>query len=177
LLNLPVSRAQEFAEWSKECLARLSECARPDEAAVFFSPASKKRRQFRPYVGSRESFAVDRQWRWFRYLTKSLDPDHQERSLVDGTWHLARELFQITKPFMATGPVTCSKLAGYSENIGPCAQHGVKFVSKFATGDWAGLYSGSELDDYRANLAVWAEKERAHAAQAQVRAMLENLVI
>ena len=177
LMCLPVGRAQAFAEWSKERLARLSKCARPDEAAVFFSPASKKRRQFSPYQGGLESFAVGRHWQWFRYLTKSLDPDHQERSPVDGTWHVARDLFQMKRPFMATGPVTCRKLAGCSESIGPGAQHGAGFVSKFEAGDWAGLYDGSELDDYRAFMVVVAEEERAQAAQAQVRAMLENMVI
>lgn len=177
LMCLPVRRAQAFAEWSKECLARLSGCASPDEAAVLFSPASKKRRLFRPYEGARESFAVGRHWRWFRYLTKSLDPDHRERSPVDGAWHVARAVFQMMRPFMATGPVTCRKLTGCSENIGPGAQRRTGFVSQFEAGDWVGLYDGSELDDYRAHMAALAEEERAQASEAQVRAMLENIVI
>ena len=177
LMYVPLGRAQEFAEWSRDCLARLSGCARADEAAVFFSPASQKRRKFRPYAGGRESFAVDRQWRWFRYLTKSLDPEHRERSPIDGAWHVARDIFQMTKPFMVTGPVSCRKLAGCSENIGPSAQQLAGFKSKFERGDWAGLYNGSELDDYRADMAALAEAERAQAAQAELRAMLENLII
>lgn len=177
LMCVPLGRAQEFAEWSRDCLLRLSKCARADEAAVYFSPASQKRRKFGPYGGARESFAVDRQWRWFRYLTKSLDTAHRERSPIDGAWHVARDIFQMTKPFMATGPVSCRKLAGCSENIGPSAQRLAGFVSKFEAGDWAGLYSGSELEDYRAYMAALAEEERAQAAQAQVRAMLENIVI
>lgn len=177
LMSLPVRRAQEFAEWSKECLARLAGCARPDEAAVFFTPASEKRRQFSPYQGAREEFAVERHWRWFRYLTKSLDPDHRERSPVDGGWHVARDIFQMTKPFMATGPVSCRKLAGCSENIGVGAQTKAGFLSKFDRGDWSGLYDGSELDGYRANMAALAEAARAEEAQAEVRAMLENMVI
>lgn len=177
LMCVPLGRAQEFAQWSRKCLVRLSECARPDEAAVFFSPASQKRRRFRPYAGARESFAVDRQWRWFRYLTKSLDPHHQEHSPADGAWHVAREVFQITRPFMATGPVTCRKLAGFSENIGPGAQTRAGFVSKFEAGDWAGLYSGSELDDHRAYVAALAEEQHAQDDAAQVRAILENITI
>lgn len=177
LMYVPLGRAQEFAEWSRDCLARLSNCGKIDEAAVFFSPASQKRRKFRPYAGGRESFAVDRQWRWFRYLTKSLDPAHRERSPVDGAWHVARDIFQITKPFMATGPVSCRKIAGCSENIGPSAQRLVGFVSKFERGDWAGLYSGSELDDYRTDMTALAEAERAQAAQAELQAMLANVVI
>lgn len=177
LMCLPVGRAQEFAEWSRECLARLAGCTKPDEAAVFFTPASQKRRQFRPYEGARESFAVDRQWRWFRYLTKSLDPDHRECSPVDGVWHVARDVFQMTKPFMATGPVSCRKLAGFSENIGPGAQMKAGFVSKFDRGNWSGLYDGSELDEYRADMATLAEAARAEEAQAEVKAMLENMVI
>lgn len=177
LMYVPLGRAQEFAEWSRDCLARLSGCARADEAAVFFSPASQKRRKFRPYAGGRESFAVDRQWRWFRYLTKSLDPAHRERSPVDGGWRVARDIFQMTKPFMATGPVSCRKLAGCSENIGPNAQRLAGFVSKFVRGDWDGLYSGSELEDYRTDMAALAEAQRAQVAQAQVQAMLENIVI
>jgi hypothetical protein len=177
LLCVPLGRAQEFAEWSRDCLVRLSKCARADEAAVFFSPASQKRRKFRPYGGGRESFAVDRQWRWFRYLTKSLGPAHRERSPVDGAWQVARDIFQITKPFMATGPVSCRKLAGCSENIGPTAQRLAGFVSKFEAGDWTNLYDGSELDEYRTFMAALAEQECAQAAQAQVQAMLANIVI
>ncbi|QQO18607.1 hypothetical protein JJB98_01085 [Bradyrhizobium diazoefficiens] len=177
LMYVPLGRAQEFAEWSRDCLARLSGCASADEAAVFFSPASQKRKKFRPYSGARESFAVDRQWRWFRYLTKSLDPAYRERSPVDGGWHVARDIFQMTKPFMATGPVSCRKLAGCSENIGPGAQRVAGFVSKFERGDWAGLYNGSELEDYRADMAALAEAERAQAAQAELQAMLSNIVI
>lgn len=177
LMYVPLGRAQEFAKWSQDCLARLSGCARADEAAVFFSPASQKRRKFRPYAGARESFAVDRQWRWFRYLTKSLDPEHRERSPMDGAWHVARDIFQMTKPFMATGPVSCRKLAGCSENIGPSAQRLARFVSKFDGGDWGGLYGGSELEDYRADMAALAEAERAQAAQAELRAMMANVVI
>jgi hypothetical protein len=177
LMCVPVGRAQEFAEWSRECLARLARCARPDEAAVFFTPASEKRRQFNPYQGAREEFAVGRHWRWFRYLTKSLDPDHRERSPVDGAWYVARDIFQMTKPFMATGPVSCRKLAGCSENIGLGAQTKAGFLSKFDRGDWSRLYDGSELDEYRADMARLAEAARAEAAQAEVRAMLENMVI
>ena len=177
LISLPVDRAHAFAEWSRDCLARLAKCASVDEAAVFFTPASKKRREFNPYRGAREEFAVGRHWRWFRYLTKGLDPLHQERSPVDGAWHVARDVFQIMKPFMATGPVTYRKLAGCSENIGPSAQAKAGFMSKFEAGNWAALYDGSELDDYRAFMVMVAEEERAQAEQADVRAMFENMVI
>jgi hypothetical protein len=177
LMSLPVDRAQAFAEWSRSCLARLSKCASVDEAAVFFSPASKKRRQFNPYQGAREEFAVGRHWRWFRYLTKGLDPLHQERSPVDGAWHVARDIFEIKRPFMATGPVTCRRLAGWSENIGPGAQMKAGFVSKFERGDWAGLYDGSELDEYRAFMAETAEAERKRDEEAALQTIMEDLII
>lgn len=177
LMCVPLSRAQEFAGWSRDCLARLSKCARADEAAVYFSPASQKRRKFRPYGGARESFAVDRQWRWFRYLTKSLDPAHRERSPIDGAWHVARDIFQMTKPFMATGPVSCRKLAGCSENIGPRAQRRAGFVSKFDSGDWANLYNGSELDEFREALAEAAMLAREMAQQAEMKALLDRITI
>lgn len=177
LMCLPVSRAQAFAKWSKQCLARVARCANPDEAAVFFSPASPKLKIFKPYEGAREEFAVDRQWRWFRYLTKSLDPEHREGSPIDGAWHAARDVFQIMKPFMATGPVTCRKLAGCSENIGSGARRREGFVSKFERGQWANLYDGSELDEYRAYMSALAEAQRSSAEEAAVRAMLEDVVI
>ena len=177
LMCLPVNRAQAFADWSRDCLVRLSGCALVDEAAVFFSPASKKRKQFWPYEGAREEFAVERHWRWFRYVTKGLDPDHQERSPVDSTWHVARDLFEMKRPFMATEPVTCRKLAGCSENIGPAAQRAAGFVSKFEAGEWGALFDGSELDDYRSFMATLADEERAQAEEAEVRTMLENMKI
>ena len=78
---------------------------------------------------------------------------------------------------MATGPVTCRKLAGCWGAFGPAAQHRAGFVSKFEAGNWAGLYDGSELADYRAYMGELAEAERAQAAEAAVRAMLEHMVI
>lgn len=177
LMSLPVDRAQAFAEWSRSCLARLSKCESVDEAAVFFSPASKKRRQFNLYQGAREEFAVGRHWRWFRYLTKSLDPLHQERSPVDSAWHVARDIFEIRRPFMATGPVTCRRLAGWSENLGQAAQREAGFASKFELGDWARLYDGSELDEYRAFMVEVAEAERKRDDEAALRAMMEDLII
>lgn len=177
LMSLPVDRAQAFAEWSRDCLARLAKCASVDEAAVFFTPASKQRREFNPYQGAREEFAVGRHWRWFRYLTKGLDPLHQERSPVDGAWHVARDVFEIRRPFMATGPVACRRLAGWSENLGQAAQREVGFVSKFELGDWARLYDGSELDEYRAFMVETAEAERKRDEEAALRTMMEGLII
>lgn len=65
----------------------------------------------------------------------SLAPLHQERSPVDGKWHVARHAFAIKKPFMATGPVICRKLAGWSENLGQAARREAGFVSNFELGD------------------------------------------
>jgi hypothetical protein len=177
LMCVPLGRAQEFAEWSRDCLVRLSKCARADEAAVYFSPASQKRRKFRPYGGGRESFAVGRQWRWFRYITKSLHPDHMERVPDGSGLRSAREIFQIMKPFMGTGPVMCRKLAGCSENIGPAAQRRSGFVSKFKSGDWTNLYDGSELDEYREALAEAEKWSREMAEQAAMKALFDRITI
>lgn len=177
LMSLPVGRAQEFVDWSRDCLGRLTGKRDVDERAVFFSPASEKLKQFKPYEGVRESFAVERQWKWFRYITKSLHPDHVERAPGGSGLRSAREIFQIMKPFMETGPVTCRKLAGCSENIGSAAQRRAGFVSKFKSGDWTNLYSGSELDEYRAALAEAEKCSREVAEQAAMKALLDRLVI
>lgn len=177
LMCLPPGRAQEFAEWSRDCLGRLTGKLHVDEQAVFFSPASAKLKQFKPYEGAREPFAVDRQWRWFRYITKSLHPSWMERSPNDPMLRPSREIFQITKPFVETGTVTSEKLAGYSQNISPAAQRRAGFVSKFKSGDWANLYNGSELDDYRAWSAKAEKQKREAAEQAAVKGLLDRLVI
>lgn len=176
LMYLPVTKAQAFAEWSRDCLSRLSNQSKLDEAAVFFSPASEKLKQFKPYEGARESFAVQRQWNWFQYIAKSLDPNHMERA-HDGGLRSAREIFRITKPFVATPPVTCRKLAGYSENIGRSMQRRVGFSSKFDGGDWANLYNGSELNEYRTALAEEERRLRDMAEQAAMKAILAGISI
>lgn len=176
LVCLPVSRAQAFADWSRDCLARLAGKSKVDEAAVFFSPASAKLQRFKPYGGARENFPIERQWTWFRYITKSLQPDHMERAL-DGGLRLAREIFGITNPFIETPPVTCGKLAGYSENIGPAMQRRVGFVSKFDKGDWANLYNGSELDEFWEREAAILNQIREAARQAEMKALLDRITI
>jgi hypothetical protein len=155
---------------------RLSGARQLDERAVFFSPASKKLKQFKPY-GVRESFAVERQWDWFRYITKSLHPDHMEPVRDGAGLCSARAIFQMTNPFVDTPPVTCRKLAGYSENIGPAAQHRARFVSKFQSGNWANLYNGSELDEFREYAAEVRKRAREMAEQAEMKAMLDHMVI
>jgi hypothetical protein len=177
LMNLPVDRAQAFANWSRDCLGRLTGQRDVDERAVFFSPASAKLKQFKPYEGGRESFAVERQWKWFRYITKSLRPDHMERSSDGSGLRSVRDIFQITKPFLETAPVTCRKLAGYSENIGPAAQRRLEFVSKFKSGDWSNLYNGSELDEHREALAEVEKWSREMAERAAMQELLARIVI
>ncbi|WP_298372302.1 hypothetical protein [uncultured Bradyrhizobium sp.] len=177
LMCLPVCRAQAFADWSRDCLGRLAGQRQVDERAVFFSPASAKLKQFKPYEGMRESFAVERQWEWFRYITKSLHPDHMERTPDGYGLRPAREIFGMTHPFMETPPVTCTKLAGYSENIGPAIQRRVEFVSKFDRGDWANLYDGSELDDFRECVAEIREEAREAARQAEMKAIFDRVTI
>ncbi|WP_407167919.1 hypothetical protein [Bradyrhizobium sp. ORS 111] len=176
LMGLPVSRAQAFADWSRDCLARLAGKSKVDEAAVYFSPASAKLKRFKPYGGARENFPIERQWTWFRYITKSLHPDHMERS-PDGGLRPAREIFGMTDPFMETPPVTCTKLAGYSENIGPGMQRRAGFKSKFESGDWANLYNGSELDDFRECVAEILKEAREAARQAEMNAVLDRITI
>jgi len=143
---------------------------------VFFSPASAKLKQFKSYDGVRESFAVERQWNWFRYITKGLHPDHMERAPGGSGLRSAREIFQVMRPFMETGSVTCRKLAGCSENIGPGAQRLAGFVSKFKSGDWTNLYNGSESDEYRAALAEAEKWSREVAGQAAMKALLDRVI-
>jgi hypothetical protein len=151
--------------------------ARGDEAAAFFSPASAKHKQFKPYEGKLESFAVNRQWKWFRYISKSVHPNHTVRSADTGVVRGARDIFQISNPFVETGPVECTKLAGYSENISPAAQRRAGFVSKFEAGDWTNLYNGSELDEYRDYTAALLQQWRAMAEEGEMKAMLDRMVV
>ncbi|MEY9392085.1 hypothetical protein ABIF65_011655 [Bradyrhizobium japonicum] len=59
---------------------------------------------------------------------------------------------------------------GCSENIAIGAQTKTGFVSKFASGDWKNLYSGSELDEYR-------QRARDRERQDEVASILGKLVI
>lgn len=177
LMNVPPDRAQEFVAWSRAYLGHLCKRADVDERAVFFSPASKVLKQFKPYEGNRESFAVQRQWDWFKYITKSLHPDHMERSADGAGWRHGRDIFGIDRPFRDTPPVHCRRLAGWSEKLGEMAQQGSGFTSKFASGDWGNLYDGSELHDFRAYLAEVEEEMREEAARAELQAMLQHVRI
>jgi hypothetical protein len=51
------------------------------------------------------------------------------------------------------------------------------FVSKFDSGDWAKLYNGSELDEYRAALAEEEKRLREVAEQAAMKAILARVSI
>jgi hypothetical protein len=177
LMNVPPDRAQEFMVWSRTYLGHLCKRADVDERAVFFSPASKVLKQFKPYEGNRESFAVERQWNWFKYITKSLHPDHIERSADGAGWRHGRDIFGIDRPFMNTPPVHCRRLAGWSEKLGEMAQRDSGFTSKFTSGDWSNMYDGSELDDFRAYCAEVAEEMREEVARAELQAMLQHIRI
>ena len=177
LMNVPPGRAQEFVTWSRAYLGQLCGRSDVDERAVFFSPASKVLKQFKPYEGKRESFAVERQWDWFKYITKSLHPDHMERSAVGAGWRQGRDIFGIDRPFMNTPPVRCRKLAGWSEKLGEAAQKRSGFVSKFKSGNWSSLYDGSELDEFRAYMVQVEEEIRDEAGRAEMQAMLQHIRI
>jgi hypothetical protein len=169
LIHVPRHRAQAFAEWSRLCLARLAGVPAAPEAAVYFSPATKKK-GFVPYSGKNEGDEVARCWRWFRYIVKSLHPDHVERDPNGMTVRSAREVFELNESFIETEPVHCRKLAGCSENIAVEAQRKAGFTSKFASGDWHRLYDGFELEECRRRL-------RDEAAARECDEFLRNLKI
>jgi hypothetical protein len=159
LMHIPRTKATAFAEWARRCIGRLAGGGSATETAVYITPVTK-RRGFQPYDGGNKLAAVSRHWAWFRYLTKTLHPDHRERvpgSFIEAS---ARNIFHPDEPFVETEPVSCEKIAGCSENIGKAAQRKAGFKSRFDAGDWQALYEGFELDEYRQRL-----REEAHARE------------
>ena len=159
LCVIPPDKATAFREWTLKFFARQIGDPRVHRHAIHFSPSTKKR-GFQPYRGRSEADRTARCWHWFRYIIKSLDPrilvlDNQKKA------HAAREVFK-PWPFVNTAPVHCAKLAGASENIGKNAQDRTDFYSKWDAGDFAHLYDGSELDEYRRRL-----EEEAHEKEIQ----------
>jgi len=94
-----------------------------------------------------ESDNVWRQWLWFRYVTKSLDPDLGYYD-PDGRPVTMRELFK-TDNFGPSEPMACSKISGCSHSISEGARRRAGFRSRAERGDYTRLYDGHELEEYK----------------------------
>ncbi|SDT21647.1 hypothetical protein [Bradyrhizobium canariense] len=146
LIGVTDGKARAYAERAVRVLERLTGVTKAPTSAVVFTPGTV-RDGFAPYLPRFRQNEVKRCWIWFRYLAKNLSP-HEFKHIGDQC-ELQRNIFRIHRVFLPPQPVTCSDLFGCSQNIGIGAQTKDGFVSKFDSGDWTKLYSGSELDEYR----------------------------
>jgi hypothetical protein len=146
LCRIPKATLAAFRAWSRSILRRL--------AGHYGNEYTIK------VVASQEqdeSGAVQRQWAWFRYLSKQLREDTLFAFFVDEAWHPLRTILK-PWPHRQSLPVTCNKLSGYSLNLGPHAQRAAGFQSRLCWDNRETIYTGHEL-------AVWhaAELERRWA--------------
>lgn len=137
LAFIPPAKAAEFETWARSCLARMA---------------------YRPYISKEmlciryrrhgdEASRVRRMWYWFRYITKTLDPNWFIQR-ADGRWLSPRQIFR-PRPFYSGDMVDCAQLAGGSHNIWTGAQTKAGFQARLYREGWQWIYNGAELDDYR----------------------------
>jgi hypothetical protein len=167
LFHVSDAKAKAFGERAVACLAQLTGVTKPPVEAVVITPRTV-RDGFAPYLPRFKRNEEERSWVWFRYLAKNLSP--HEFKQVGTQYALQREIFRIRPLFSAPAPVTCADVFGCSENIAIGAQTKAGFVSKFDSGDWSNLYSGSELDEYR-------QRQRNLERQDEVASILGKVII
>lgn len=138
LMNVPAGLIKEFDAWSRACLRRHHGAYFPFDAV----------RVVRSYAKTREA-AVKRNWRWFQYLTKELDPAAELVTKHPVRGVTAYSLRDVIKPFpIRKGvPVPQIKMSGVSHCIGKTSQLNSGFRSMLKTGQLDRLYSGDELDN------------------------------
>jgi hypothetical protein len=167
LFHVSDGKAKAFAERAVACLAGLTGVTNPPAEAVVLTPRTV-RDGFAPYLSRFKRNEEERCWVWFRYLAKNVSP--HEFKQVNGQCALQRDIFRIRPQFTAPAPVTCMDVFGCSENISVGAQTKAGFVSKFDSGDWKNVYSGSELDEYR-------QRQRGRKQQDEIASILGKIVI
>jgi hypothetical protein len=143
LCQIPQATLAAFRAWSRSILRRLTGHY-GNEFTLKIVPSLERT----------EPGAVQRQWLWYKYIVKQLREDTTFAYYIDEPW---RPLRAILKPWPhRTGlPVTCSKLTGYSLDLGPAAQRAAGFHSRLCWDNREKIYDGFEL-------AIWhaAELER-----------------
>jgi len=150
LLYVPREKAAAFEVWAEKCLTRLSGRRRAEVYAVHLSPRTKKG-GFLPRRYSTDASAAADMWRWVRYVMKGL-PEEWFCVSPDAPAVKLREIFA-PRPFYPSAPVYARRVVGFSENIGPAAQRAAGFESKYRWREFDRLYDGSELADYRREVA------------------------
>lgn len=160
LIGVTDGKCKAFAEYAVKVLQGLTKVSKVPADAVVFTPATK-RDGFSPYMPRFKNKEMERCWIWFRYLAKNLSPHAFMQ--VGNQCANQRDIFRIRRVFMEPLPVTCRDLFGCSQNIAIGAQNKAGFVSKFDSGDWKDLYSGSELTEYRFEIQR-EEQERENLA-------------
>lgn len=93
-------------------------------------------------------WVIKRQWRMFRYMIKNLSP-YACWHMDDGRYVNARSIF---KPFRCHEgpPIPFRQLAGCSHTISVGEQRRFGFVSKLDERDFESVYSGWEIDAFKA---------------------------
>ncbi|MCU4181787.1 hypothetical protein [Bosea sp. BH3] len=148
LAFIPPAKRQAFEAWAEACLARL--CGRK------YIPAQALKITGR--VRAAEYERVWLCWKWFRYITKTLDPEYRIRC-ADGSPVVVRELFH-PKAFYEGAMVNCEQLASGSRNIWTQAQVRAGFVARLYQPDVTDIYDGAEMDEHR-----WARMQAAEDAR------------
>jgi hypothetical protein len=140
LCHLPWWQLAAFTPWTRAILSHLTHhpC---DETTVKVVPSRERN----------VTASVERQWSWFRYMCKQLDPQmtHGYGDMNEAPRRL-RDILQLW-PYRSNAlPVTCDRPTGASRDIGGNARKAAGFRAIFyQTGGLTRLYDGHELDEYQ----------------------------
>lgn len=138
LLNLPRMAAPAFEKWLDNALTTQTGC--PGD-----------RRSLRVVVSraGHQRAAIHRGWSWLRYLCKELEQGAE----ISVPGEAPRHLRTVLRLWSSRGalPVTCKKMSGVSESLGPTARKAAGFRSTLTYGDPDDLFSGKELEQFEGN--------------------------
>ncbi len=148
LASVPQRLARDFEAWSQQTLEKLAQHPGTAETVKVVVSHAKN-----------EHDAVERQWRWFAYICKQLEPEPEPRwgNRAEPPQRL-RDVLRLW-PYQSALPVRLpeGQLTGASRDIRTAAQRAACFFSELTSGDLTRIYDGHELEAYRARLR---EEER-----------------
>jgi hypothetical protein len=102
------------------------------------------------YARKSETHNVDKQWERFRYIMKTASPE-LEYKMEDGPLRSGRKIFTLPH-FVRSRQIYCAQMLGVSHNISKDAQDKSHFISAFDEYKDEELYTGWELEAYRARI-------------------------
>lgn len=139
LIGLPFGWKKKFETWVRERLEAISKVAStPKNAIKVVSPRKR---------------TILRQWIWFQYLSKGLDPKATVTVQSTGETQLLSGFNRFH--YISPGPIRCERQMGMSQSVGTTKRKEMAFKSEMDLGrfDKRTLYTSDLFDEWHAKQA------------------------